>query len=489
MSPRSLLFSSNEETSRQIGQALIELDFQVDSCREIFAALEKLTTRRYEVVVADCQDGAETAFLLKTARELKCNQSAFTIALGDFGGLAGDVTGAAHVLRRPFVCERVKYDLLTCDAFLGNMRTWFSRGEPEINQTAGAAVEAIRKRLITSTIQEDAAKIARTAGPSSNLTSQPAFRESAPYNPLEDVDANLPSQSDIQTLFATANAEAQSSTKNGPLIPIVLCIGLGAALLFTDYVFDDKPLWGKLVSASSNVALNLKTKAEALVRGSGRNREQKEARVSELPQTKATKRARRNDAGISVTEIRTNENRASIQDIFLTATEPARQQEELPSDTAGKFSSQPSPSLAASLFSTSSSVPDSLNDGSRSAVPERDLPTGAPSRLDRALLPVNLTTDLADELLLERTRPSYPQRALQAGLQGSVVLQALIGTDGVIRDLKLLSGPMLLGKAACEAVKQWRYKPYLLNGRLVEAQTLVTVDFKLPTKTPSVLSR
>jgi protein TonB len=48
---------------------------------------------------------------------------------------------------------------------------------------------------------------------------------------------------------------------------------------------------------------------------------------------------------------------------------------------------------------------------------------------------------------------------------------------------------MLLGKAACEAVKQWRYKPYLLNGHLVEAQTLVTVDFKLPTKTPSVLSR
>jgi protein TonB len=48
---------------------------------------------------------------------------------------------------------------------------------------------------------------------------------------------------------------------------------------------------------------------------------------------------------------------------------------------------------------------------------------------------------------------------------------------------------MLLGKAACEAVKQWRYKPYLLNGRVVEAQTMVTVDFKLPTKALSVLSR
>jgi protein TonB len=102
---------------------------------------------------------------------------------------------------------------------------------------------------------------------------------------------------------------------------------------------------------------------------------------------------------------------------------------------------------------------------------------------------VNLTTDLGEKLLLERTQPSYPKRALEAGLQGSVVLQALIGTDGVIRDLKLLSGPMLLGKAACEAVKQWRYKPFLLNGHLVEAQTLVTVDFKLPPQSPSVLSQ
>jgi protein TonB len=95
-------------------------------------------------------------------------------------------------------------------------------------------------------------------------------------------------------------------------------------------------------------------------------------------------------------------------------------------------------------------------------------------------MPVNLATDLAEKLVIAKTQPSYPERALQAGLQGSVVLEALIGTDGMIQDLKLLSGPMLLGKAACDAVKQWRYQPYLLNGHAVEAQTLVTVDFKLP---------
>jgi protein TonB len=83
-------------------------------------------------------------------------------------------------------------------------------------------------------------------------------------------------------------------------------------------------------------------------------------------------------------------------------------------------------------------------------------------------------------LVLEKVQPSYPTSALQAGLQGPVVLQANIGRDGTVHDLKLLNGSLLLGQAAYQAVKQWRYKPYFLNGHAVEAQTLVTVDFRLP---------
>jgi protein TonB len=81
---------------------------------------------------------------------------------------------------------------------------------------------------------------------------------------------------------------------------------------------------------------------------------------------------------------------------------------------------------------------------------------------------------------VDRVEPSYPEQALRAGLQGPVVLHAWIGKDGRIRDLKMIRGSLLLGEAACKAVRQWRYKPYLLNGEAVEAQTYVTVDFKLP---------
>ncbi len=75
--------------------------------------------------------------------------------------------------------------------------------------------------------------------------------------------------------------------------------------------------------------------------------------------------------------------------------------------------------------------------------------------------------------------PVYPPDAKAAGIQGSVVLDAVIGKDGQISSLKLVSGPPELTKAAWEAVKQWTYKPYLLNGDPVAVQTTITVTFAL----------
>jgi protein TonB len=83
-------------------------------------------------------------------------------------------------------------------------------------------------------------------------------------------------------------------------------------------------------------------------------------------------------------------------------------------------------------------------------------------------------------MVIQRVLPNYPDQARQAGLQGAVLLQAWIRKDGTVGDIKIIKGPLLLGQAAYQAVKQWRYKPYLLNGQLVEAQTYVTVNFRLP---------
>jgi protein TonB len=77
--------------------------------------------------------------------------------------------------------------------------------------------------------------------------------------------------------------------------------------------------------------------------------------------------------------------------------------------------------------------------------------------------------------------PSYPMLARQMKVQGSVVLEALIGTDGLIQDLRVLSGPAILSSAAREAVRQWRFKPYLQNGRAVETEAKITVNFTIST--------
>jgi protein TonB len=69
--------------------------------------------------------------------------------------------------------------------------------------------------------------------------------------------------------------------------------------------------------------------------------------------------------------------------------------------------------------------------------------------------------------------------ARQARIQGNVVLQAEISKDGTIQNLRLISGHPMLAPSAIEAVKQWRYKPYYLNGEPVEVETQITVIFSL----------
>jgi len=74
---------------------------------------------------------------------------------------------------------------------------------------------------------------------------------------------------------------------------------------------------------------------------------------------------------------------------------------------------------------------------------------------------------------------TYPLLGQHMKVQGSVVLQAVIGTDGVIENLTVLSGPAILATAAQQAVRQWRFKPYLQNGQPVETKTKITVNFSI----------
>jgi protein TonB len=81
--------------------------------------------------------------------------------------------------------------------------------------------------------------------------------------------------------------------------------------------------------------------------------------------------------------------------------------------------------------------------------------------------------------IIHRIQPEYPSLARQARIQGQVSLRAIISHDGRIENLQVVNGHPLLVQAAIDAVRQWRYRPYMLNGEPVEVETQITVNFTL----------
>lgn len=99
----------------------------------------------------------------------------------------------------------------------------------------------------------------------------------------------------------------------------------------------------------------------------------------------------------------------------------------------------------------------------------------APAAITRAFR----TSNILEGSLIRRVQPVYPPLARSARIQGPVVLAAVISKAGTIQNLQVLNGHPMLVQAAIEAVSQWRYRPYILNGEAIEVETQITVNFIL----------
>jgi TonB family protein len=93
---------------------------------------------------------------------------------------------------------------------------------------------------------------------------------------------------------------------------------------------------------------------------------------------------------------------------------------------------------------------------------------------------MQITTN-ASEIVTSPVRPNYPLLARQMKVEGSVILVALIGKDGIIQNLRVISGPRILAGAAEDAVRQWKFKPHIEGGEAVETQAKITVNFTIST--------
>jgi periplasmic protein TonB len=92
---------------------------------------------------------------------------------------------------------------------------------------------------------------------------------------------------------------------------------------------------------------------------------------------------------------------------------------------------------------------------------------------------IRVASRVAEANLIHDVAPQYPPEAGRARVEGTVVLMAVIGKDGSVQDVRVESGLPLLAQAAIDAVKQWRYRPYLLNGEPVEVDSRITINFTL----------
>lgn len=109
----------------------------------------------------------------------------------------------------------------------------------------------------------------------------------------------------------------------------------------------------------------------------------------------------------------------------------------------------------------------------------RNDPEGADVQITAPGFHIRVGGNVQQTMLVSQPHPTYPPEAKAARIQGVVELQAIIGTDGTVKNLSVIQGHPLLAQAALDAVKQWVYKPTLLNGDPVEVQTIIDVNFTL----------
>ncbi len=122
--------------------------------------------------------------------------------------------------------------------------------------------------------------------------------------------------------------------------------------------------------------------------------------------------------------------------------------------------------------------PGGIPDGAPGSV-VNILRSAAPAVPKLAVQKLRVSSGVAEGMLIHQVKPQYPAAAKLARIEGRVMLQAVIGKDGDVQNLRVISGHPLLTSAALDAVKQWRYKPYYLNGEPVEVETQIVVNFLL----------
>ncbi len=418
MLPQALLFSSDQQVAEVVVALLPEFGFEVEHCADVFGAIERITSRRYDLLVVDLKEHLEASFLLKTAGELTMAKATPAVAVVEQSEVSAALkTGASAVLIRPVTFEQARN---TIAALPQVCREQPSLPQIGVRSEAGPAAGESRIGLIP-------------AGPQ------------LPKTPIRRAP---PTISKPLTLGGYAN-ETRPSKSRLKLFAITASILGGIGLLVPAYNQVRGRNWhpiqgshsgGEYGSQAENSAEARGIDAEAIAKAAMSNR------FSARSERRLGRESLRGSAADLTTRSRSEAQAELADSLGPTAVRPVI----------------PNSLTIPVLAMTSASGQQRLT----------------PSHGTRwSVEPVLLPEEVSRAMLVRQIIPKYPEPALAAGIEGTVLLHALVGKDGSIRDLKLVQGPLVFGRSAFESVRAWRYRPYRLNGESVEMQTFITVNF------------
>jgi protein TonB len=452
MAFRALLFSKSSETNAAVTTACESAGIRVVVCSDIFSAIEKGTKQNFSCVIADWADQPEASFLLKRTRESASNGDAVAIAVVDHEP-------------RPAELRDNRLDLLIYRPI----------SAPEADAVLAKACERMQPSNPGDAESSDKSDPSNE-GPS-------AASPDVPERSQRDQPANFPERNAAEGI----HTEIERAVEKVPAEPrrrghtigfrgacaAVLVLAAGFCLWRSRGPIESlarTPGRRFRVMQESVAALFHMNQTGALPEGRARDY----PRQDEYFSRDATSSDERTPAlGVVATESTLPEVRIALRkapDLPLPAPVLARQD-------------------AAPIRRERVAIPESMRN---SAPMERPVVVAVnPALMPVSVAqpqpairqsnePVSVSEEAARALLLHTVNPVYPPEALAQKLHGPVVLQAVIGRDGTVEDLKLVRGYFVLGRAAIAAVKQWRFQPYSLNGHAAATQTVITINFSYP---------
>jgi TonB family protein len=453
MAFRALLFSKNPETNSAMTTACESSGIRVEICSDIFSAIEKAKTRGFSCIIADWSEQPEASFLLKRARESTPNRNTVAIVITDNEPTAAEMRDNRldSLIYRPISAEEAGAVLSkACE----NMPPLSAHDAAETAGEARANTEAA------------------SAGSAGGESGEHGHQEESEVAEASAGDGGGESDG---TTYEDGTEDKSHGHSNG-----VGVRGAIAAVLVLTAVFcfwrsrevfkylSQTPEGTVRVLRESVAALFFMNQGPALPAGSDT---QQDAYFSRSPGGANTQSP---TLGVVATESGLPE-----------AREPLPRAADFPLPTAVFEHQDPPP-----VHVQRAAIPESMRNSPPIAPPvvvtvnpAQMMPVSAPQTQaapQQYSEPIAVSEDAERALLIHSVEPVYPQEGVAQKLHGAVVLQALVGRDGSVEDLKIVRGYFILGRAAIAAVKQWRFQPYSVNGHAASTQTVITVNFTAP---------